>query len=75
MNLRCMVRRGRVPALVSGLNYSMGSLIDGAIYRVVDEEGREVENISQIDVEVPFDPQTKALYAEVRIKVPVEIEE
>ena len=52
----------------------LGRTVPGAKYKLVDQDGREFDHKARIELEVPFGEDYQALYAEVTLTVPIEIE-
>lgn len=75
MRLRLVATVAKVAGIALGPRgvTSYGRLVPGARYSVEDEEGHVVENVSQVDLELPRWDGDNELWAEVRIRVPIEV--
>ena len=76
MRLRCVATKAQVAGLSVGPHGVMmfGRTVEGARYKICDENGNELDNEQRIELSIPFGDEMQELYAEVTIVVPMEIE-
>ena len=76
MKLRCVATEAQVVGISSGPHgiLAYGRTVPGAKYKICDEEGRELDNDTRIELSMPFGEEMQELYVEVTIIVPIELE-